>query len=168
MADRILLAEDDRLSRLSTHRILEKLGYEVEGVGDGQAAVDAEATGQFDAVIMDCQMPRMDGYQATAAIRKREVGAGAARIPIIGLSARAMEGDGEAALAKGMDVYLTKPYKVSTLQAALEQWIENTCCLDRACVSPDRDRNASPPRLVPRPSQLRSHFSCLSSCPEYC
>ena len=126
MAHRILLAEDDRLSRLSTHRILEKLGYEVEGVGDGQAAVEAEATGDFDAVIMDCQMPRMDGFQATAAIRRRQVASDGPRIPIIGLSARAMEGDGEAAIAKGMDVYLTKPYKVSTLQAALELWIGNT------------------------------------------
>ena len=123
MAYRILLAEDDRLSRLSTHLVLEKLGYEVEGVGDGREAVDAEATGQFDAVIMDCQMPRMDGFQATAAIRRRQVAADCARIPIIGLSARAMEGDSEVAIAKGMDVYLTKPYMVSSLQAALELWI---------------------------------------------
>jgi CheY-like chemotaxis protein len=123
MAHRILLAEDDRLSRLSTHRVLEKLGYEVEGVADGREAVDAEATGEFDAVIMDCQMPRMDGFQATAEIRRRQVAADCARIPIIGLSARAMEGDGEAAIAKGMDVYLTKPYTVSSLQAALELWI---------------------------------------------
>ena len=126
MAHRILLAEDDRLSRLATQHILEKLGYEVEGVGDGREAVDAEATGEFDAVIMDCQMPKMDGFQATAAIRRRQVAADGARIPIIGLSARAMEGDSDAAIAQGMDVYLTKPYKVSTLQAALEQWIGNT------------------------------------------
>ena len=123
MAHRILLAEDDRLSRLATHSILEKLGYEVEGVGDGRAAVDAEATGEFDAVVMDCQMPKMDGFQATAAIRKRQVGTYAPRTPIIGLSARAMEGDSDAAIAKGMDVYLTKPYKVSSLHAALELWI---------------------------------------------
>lgn len=123
MTHRILLAEDDRLSRLSTHLVLEKLGYEVEGVGDGREAVDAEATGAFDAVIMDCQMPRMDGFQATAAIRRRQVAADCARIPIIGLSARAMEGDSEVAIAKGMDVYLTKPYTVSSLQAALELWI---------------------------------------------
>jgi len=126
MAHRILLAEDDRLSRLSTQRILEKLGYEVEGVSDGREAVDAEATGEFDAVVMDCQMPRMDGFQATVAIRRRQVAAHCARIPIIGLSARAMDGDREAAIAKGMDIYLTKPYKVSTLQAALNQWIGNT------------------------------------------
>lgn len=123
MAHRILLAEDDRLSRLSTLRILKKLGYEVEGVCDGLAAVDAEGTGQFDAVIMDCQMPRMDGFQATVEIRRRQVAADRARIPIIGLSARAMDGDSDAAIAKGMDAYLTKPYKLSTLQAVLEQWI---------------------------------------------
>ena len=126
MAHRILLAEDDRLSRLATQRILEKLGYQVEGVRDGREAVDTEATGEFDAVIMDCQMPRMDGFQATAAIRRQQVAADRSRIPIIGLSARAMEGDSDAAIAKGMDVYLTKPYQVSTLQAALEQWIGTT------------------------------------------
>lgn len=126
MAHRILLSEDNRLSRLSTQSILEKLGYEVEGVGDGREAVDAEAAGEFDAVIMDCQMPRMDGFQATAAIRRRQVAAHRARIPIIGLSARAMDGDRDAAIAKGMDDYLTKPYYVSTLQAALEQWIGTT------------------------------------------
>lgn len=126
MAHRILLAEDDRLSRLATQRILEKLGYEVEGVSDGREAVDTEAAGEFDAVIMDCQMPTMDGFQATAAIRRHQVAADRSRIPIIGLSARAMEGDSDAAIAKGMDVYLTKPYKVSTLQAALEQWIGTT------------------------------------------
>src|SRR4051812_3701915 len=107
MSRRILLAEDERLSRLSTQRVLETLGYEVVGVGDGQEAVEQEATGNFDAVIMDCQMPRLDGFQATVTIRQREAASGANRTPIIGLSGRAMQGDREAALAKGMDGYLT-------------------------------------------------------------
>jgi CheY-like chemotaxis protein len=123
MGRRILLAEDERLSRLSTQRVLETLGYEVVGVADGKEAVEAEATGAFDAVIMDCQMPRMDGFQATVAIRKRETETGAARMPIIGLSGRAMEGDSDAALAKGMDGYLTKPFTVPELKHALEQWV---------------------------------------------
>jgi CheY-like chemotaxis protein len=123
MGRRILLAEDERLSRLSTQRVLETLGYEVVGVADGEEAVDVEASGAFDAVIMDCQMPRMDGFQATAAIRRRESETGTARTPIIGLSGRAMQGDSDAALAKGMDGYLTKPFTVPELKHALEQWV---------------------------------------------
>jgi CheY-like chemotaxis protein len=72
---------------------------------------------------MDCQMPRMDGFQATAAIRHREGETGGARTPIIGLSGRAMEGDSETALAKGMDGYLTKPFTVPELRRALDQWV---------------------------------------------
>ncbi len=123
MGRRILLAEDERLSRLSTQRVLETLGYDVVGVGDGQEAVEQEATGTFDAVIMDCQMPRMDGFQATVTIRRREAETGAARTPIIGLSGRAMQGDSEAALSKGMDGYLTKPFTVPELKHALDQWV---------------------------------------------
>lgn len=123
MDHRILLAEDDRLSRLATHSILERLGYHVVGVGDGCEAVSAEATSEFDAVVMDCQMPKMDGFQATAEIRRRQGAADCARTPIIGLSARALEGDSDAAIAKGMDAYLTKPLNVRELRAALEQWL---------------------------------------------
>ncbi len=111
MNKRILLADDNRLSRLATHGILEKLGYEVVGVGDGRQAVDVEASGDFDAIIMDCQMPGMDGFQATAAIRRRQADRESAVTPIIGLSARDMEGDREVALAKGMDAYITKPIR---------------------------------------------------------
>lgn len=120
MDHRILLAEDHRLNRLATLGILERLGYHLADVGDGNEAVDAEATGDFDAIVMDCQMPRMDGFQATAEIRRRQVTARCARTPIIGLSARAMEGDREAAIAKGMDAYLTKPVNLGELRAVLK------------------------------------------------
>lgn len=122
MGHRILLVEDNGLSRLATHSILEKLGYQVLGVRDGCEAVTAEALGDFQAVVMDCQMPRMDGFQATAEIRRREAAEQSARTPIIGLSGRAMEGDHDAAIAKGMDAYLMKPVMVGELRAALEQW----------------------------------------------
>ena len=71
MARQILIVDDERLSRLLTQSILEKLGFEVEVCDDGRGAVEGEATGDFDAVFMDCQMPHMDGVQATAAIRRR-------------------------------------------------------------------------------------------------
>lgn len=123
MGHRILLAEDDRLSRMATQNILVRLGYEVVAVSDGSEAVDAEAAGHFDAIIMDSQMPCMDGFQATTAIRRRQAAAHLGRTPIIGLSGRAMKGDSEAAIAKGMDAYFTKPFKVSELRAALHHWI---------------------------------------------
>lgn len=126
MDHRILLADDHRLNRLASLGLLEKLGYDVVVVGDGKEAVDAEVMGGFDAIVMDCQMPRMDGFQATVEIRRREVTARRARTPIIGLSARAMEGDREAAIAKGMDAYLTKPVRVRELRAVLE-----ACLTDR-------------------------------------
>jgi CheY-like chemotaxis protein len=123
MAYRILVVEDERLSRLATERLLEKLGYEVVGVGDGIAAVEAGSGGEFDAILMDCQMPRMDGFKATAEIRRHQAGRHRTRTPIIGLSGRVMEGDGEEATARGMDAYLTKPIHLPDLRATLEQWV---------------------------------------------
>lgn len=123
MAHRILVVDDDRLSRLATELTLKKLGYEVVGVADGMEAVEAAAEGQFDAIVMDCQMPRMDGFEATAQIRRRQAERQRTRTPIIGLSARALDGDSEAATARGMDTYLTKPVRDKELRVALERWI---------------------------------------------
>jgi len=121
MARKILIVDDEKLGRLVTQTMLEKLGFQVVIADDGRGAVDAEAAGGFAAIFMDCQMPNMDGFQATAAIRRRQAGTKGAPTPIIGLSARDMEGDKELALAKGMDDYITKPVTVRKVQAALEQ-----------------------------------------------
>jgi len=121
MARQILLVDDDRVSRLLTQTFLEKLGFEVVLLGDGRGAAEADATSAFAAIIMDCQMPHMDGFEATAEIRQRQADSGGARTPIIGLSARAMQGDEAVALAKGMDAYIMKPVSVRKVQAALEQ-----------------------------------------------
>ena len=123
MAHRILVVDDDKLSRFVTEQTLEKLGYEVVGVADGMEAVEAVAEGQFEAIVMDCQMPRMDGFEATAQIRRRQAERQRTRTPIIGLSGRAMVGDSEAATARGMDAYLTKPVRAKELRVALERWI---------------------------------------------
>jgi two-component system, sensor histidine kinase and response regulator len=117
---RILLIDDERVSRFTTQSVLEKLGFEVETLDDGRRAAEAEATGQYAAVIMDCQMPFVDGFEATAAIRRHQRGNRGRRTPIIGLSARAMAGDDDVALSKGMDLYLTKPVSARKLQAALD------------------------------------------------
>lgn len=126
MARKILVIDDDRMSRLLTQTVLEKLGFEVVVLSDGRGAADADATGDFDAIIMDCQMPHLDGFQATAEIRSRQEADHGARTPIIGLSARSMEGDDEVALAKGMDAYVTKPVTARKVQAALDRVLGGT------------------------------------------
>jgi CheY-like chemotaxis protein/HPt (histidine-containing phosphotransfer) domain-containing protein len=115
---RILLAEDNRVNQQVALRILEKHGHAVVVVGDGQAALTALAQAQFDLVLMDIQMPVLDGLAATAAIRAQEQGT---RMPIIAMTAHAMRGDRERCLAVGMDSYVTKPLKAADLVAAIAQ-----------------------------------------------
>jgi two-component system, sensor histidine kinase and response regulator len=117
-AGRILLAEDNPVNRLVAVRLLEKRGFRVTAVADGFAAVAAWERETFDVVLMDVQMPGMDGLEATAAIRVRESVRGA-RTPIIALTAHAMRGDEERCLAAGMDAYVSKPLDPSRLFAAI-------------------------------------------------
>lgn len=121
---RILLAEDNKINQVVAAGTLKKLGYEVDIVETGVAAVEACLVHRFSAVLMDVMMPEMDGYEATTRIRVNEERAGAAPVPIIGLSARAMDGDREIALAAGCSDYLTKPLRALELSDALERWID--------------------------------------------
>jgi len=119
-APRALVAEDNPVNLMLTVKLLEKAGWEVLTVADGREAIAAHAAAPFDVVLMDCEMPGMDGYEATAAIRGVE---GTTRhTPIIALTATAMQGDRERCLAAGMDDYVAKPIQVDTLLAALERW----------------------------------------------
>lgn len=120
---RILLAEDNRLNQVVAAGLLNKLGYATEIVDSGLQAVMACGSTRFDAVLMDIMMPTMDGYQATAKIRENEAATGSPHVPIIGLSARAMAGDRDIALAAGLDDYLTKPLREADLQSVLEHWV---------------------------------------------
>ena len=117
--NRILLAEDNLVNQKVALRLLEKLDYRVEVVADGQAAVAAWQTGKFDLILMDCQMPQMDGYAATREIRKLEEGTD--HIPIVALTAHVMKGDEEKCRAAGMDHYLSKPIDRIKLEACLEE-----------------------------------------------
>jgi signal transduction histidine kinase/CheY-like chemotaxis protein/HPt (histidine-containing phosphotransfer) domain-containing protein len=117
---RILLAEDNRVNQQVVLRMLEKQGHTVVVVGDGQAALTALAQTPFDLVLMDIQMPVLDGLAATAAIRAQEQTQGT-HVPIIAMTAHAMRGDRERCLAAGMDGYVTKPLKAADLAAAIAQ-----------------------------------------------
>ncbi|MGC1953008.1 MAG: ATP-binding protein [Gammaproteobacteria bacterium] len=120
---RVLLAEDNPVNRKVAVRALQHLGLTVEVAEDGRAAIEATANGAFDLVLMDCQMPHLDGFEATAAIRAREQTDNAHRIPIIAMTALAMRGDRERCLAAGMDDYLSKPFKRDALVALLDRWL---------------------------------------------
>ncbi len=117
---RILLAEDNVVNQTLATRILEKRGYVVTVVGDGKTALEKLANAAFDIVLMDVQMPGMDGLEAAGAIREREKHLGG-HIPIVAMTAHALKGDEEKCLAAGMDAYVPKPIRTTDLFAAIEK-----------------------------------------------
>jgi CheY-like chemotaxis protein len=120
---RVLLAEDNALNRQVAIAMLQRAGHVVQVAENGARAVEALADGSFDVVLMDCQMPEMDGFAATAAVRELEsTGRRSGRVPIIALTANAMEGDRELCLAAGFDDYLAKPFKQQDLLGIVDRW----------------------------------------------
>jgi len=121
---RILVAEDNAINQTLAVRLLEKRGYSATVAPDGQAAVAAFQTGGFELVLMDIQMPGMDGFEATAAIRESEKLTGG-HIPIVAMTAHALVGDQERCLAAGMDGYVSKPIRTSELFATIERMLSD-------------------------------------------
>jgi CheY-like chemotaxis protein/HPt (histidine-containing phosphotransfer) domain-containing protein len=121
-AGRVLLAEDNPVNQEVALGLLEVLGVSVDVAENGRCAVERAASAHYDLVLMDCQMPELDGFAATAAIRARERETGG-HLPIVALTANALDGDREICLAAGMDDYLSKPFTREQLAAILAPWL---------------------------------------------
>ena len=117
----VLVAEDSPVNQIVAARALERCGCRTQIVGDGREALNALAVQRYDAVLMDCQMPEMDGYAATAELRRREQGA--RHTPVIAMTAYAMKGDLEKCLEAGMDDYISKPMRYQALVDTLRRWV---------------------------------------------
>ena len=121
---RILLVEDNPVNQELALHMLEFLGCRCTVANDGREALDALGRDVYDVVLMDCQMPAMDGFEATAAIRVREASKGEEpRVPIVALTAGAIDGDRDKCLAAGMDDYLSKPFSIDQLEKMLRRWL---------------------------------------------
>jgi len=141
---RILLAEDNAVNQTLAVRLLEKRGYTVVVAGDGKAAITALEKESFDLVLMDIQMPGMDGFEATSAIREKEKRMGG-HIPIVAMTAHALKGDQERCFAAGMDGYVTKPIRTSELFSAIEK------LLCEKVASPTHEQTNTPEPIVGQP-----------------
>ncbi|MCS6294977.1 MAG: PAS domain S-box protein [Nitrospira sp.] len=120
---RLLLAEDNPVNQKVACKMLEKLGYRVDVASNGQEAVAAHERMRYPLIFMDCQMPEVDGFEATALIRKME--GRSAHTPIVAMTANAMQGDRERCLDAGMDDYVAKPVRPKDLQTVLDTWLGN-------------------------------------------
>jgi signal transduction histidine kinase/CheY-like chemotaxis protein len=123
---KILLAEDNEVNQLVATEFLTQAGYECIVVDNGSKAVDACLAGQYDLVLMDCQMPVMDGFAATRLIRENEVRLGQPRVPIVALTASAIKGDRELCLQAGMDAYCSKPINLRELLGTMDSLLIGT------------------------------------------
>ncbi len=141
---RVLLVEDNPVNREVALGMLENLGCEIVVAENGWVAIEAMNDPRFDLVLMDCQMPVMDGFTATAEIRRREAAAAAPRIPVVALTANAMEGDRERCLAAGMDDFLSKPFSEKQLAAKLGRWLRPDKIVQRSAAVDAGEPQGSP------------------------
>jgi CheY-like chemotaxis protein len=117
---RVLLVEDNPVNQAIAKKMLEKLGFRVDVAGNGKEALKAVQERPFEFVLMDCQMPEMDGFEATAEIRSLPSVGG---IPIIAMTANAMKGDREKCINAGMDDYISKPMNIKALTVLMQKWV---------------------------------------------
>jgi signal transduction histidine kinase/CheY-like chemotaxis protein len=144
---RVLLVEDNPVNREIAAAMLEAVGIETDTAEDGEQAFAKARQGGYDAILMDCQLPLVDGFEATRRIRTLEEDGGLPRTPIIALTAYAVEGDRGRCIAAGMDDYLTKPFRRETLYAALGHWLPDAPATAAATA-------AAPAAVASRPTAL--------------
>ena len=144
----VLLVEDNPVNRQVAHRLLSLAGLTIDTAENGKEAIDRLATTHYAAVLMDCQMPIMDGYTATRQQRERESAPGSTHVPIIAMTANAMVGDREKCLAAGMDDYLSKPLNRALLEQTLRRWIGTDAERPAAIAAPRPAAAATPPPVL--------------------
>jgi signal transduction histidine kinase/DNA-binding NarL/FixJ family response regulator len=135
----VMIVEDNPINLAVVDKILNKLGIQTTNAVDGMVALEEFKHGNFDLILMDCQMPRLDGYAATKAIRGREKKLRLAHTPIIAMTANAMAGDREKCLKSGMDDYIAKPIKPAGIRKMMEQWLS----VDKTIATFERSHPAS-------------------------
>jgi len=117
---RVLVAEDNAVNQLLVRRMFEKLGIRIDLAANGREAVQMATELDYDIIFMDCSMPELDGYEATAMLRNQSRGR---RVPIIAITANAMSEDRARCLDAGMDDHLTKPVRIEDIRGALQRWV---------------------------------------------
>jgi CheY-like chemotaxis protein len=153
---KVLLAEDNAVNVEVASAMLEGLGLDVSRAGNGEEALHSAMADDFELILMDCQMPVMDGFAATSEIRRHEQQRGRARtLPIIAITANALQGDRESCLAAGMDDYLSKPFTQQALGQTLSRWIS----LPRVAPAP---HDIAPPEGQPINQQALDNIRALS------
>ncbi|MCC8999403.1 MAG: response regulator, partial [Candidatus Contendobacter sp.] len=147
---RVLLAEDNPVNQQVALYMLESLGYQAAVAENGHEALQALRAARYDLVLMDCQMPAMDGFEATRQWRAQEQATGGGRLPIIAVTANALEGDRDTCLASGMDDFLAKPFTRLALAALLQRWTPPA----EPAVEPDAVAEPEPAAAVLDPAAL--------------
>ena len=123
LSGNVLICEDVEINQRIASEMLEMLGFRTEIAGNGREALSLFVPGKYEVIFMDCQMPQMDGFEATRKIRRLEQSSDSIRTPIIALTAGASEGDQDACMNAGMDDYLTKPFTIRDIEKAVSQWL---------------------------------------------
>jgi CheY-like chemotaxis protein len=163
---RILIAEDNEINQMVAQEILKQAGHVCKVVNNGRQAVEQMAAGGFDLVLMDCQMPEMDGFEATQRIRQAE-GASGRHIPIVALTANAVKGDRERCLAAGMDDYISKPFDPPELLATIGALL-GTKQVVQVRTAPRNDGGCLPKVAVETPSAAPPRPLDIDSLLERC